>query len=327
MLQVSNEVKEVQHINFTELLAVEHPKGTRVLFDLNGEPHTIGDPQSAIHCRASDGRDVTTLTCAADSLLYTTPATRSNLVTDSLDFTFDPPPDAQAAKLIVRARNSFWLDYSYGRFLDLFGRKIDVWNASRLRIPPEKIVAWSREQGLELGISADMGNGWQKVGYCGQVGPMALRDIVIPLPLPRSAKKGPLRVKLEFGAMFWEIDYAAVDYTGDLPVTVIALPVAGAIDECGNDIIAAVKNDDTRYYDQPRIGNRATFTFNAPTSDQRLSRTVFLHSKGYYDILRFPAGKPDMAALAALKQPGGFVRFSNERMNDLQEDPQGKDRQ
>jgi hypothetical protein len=315
-VQITNEVKEIQHINFLELLVVDHPADTRVLFDRDGNPFSLCNLQQAISCKAPDGREVGDLTGTVDSLSYTTGAEQPGLILDSLVFTFNRQPDAKKAKLLIRVKNSFWLDYSYGRFLDLFGNKIGSWNASRLAVPREKIIAWSREQGLQLGVSIDDGNGWQPARYCDQVGPMAPRDIVVPLTLSGSAGNS-IRVKLEFGAMFWEIDYAAIDYSEDKPVTITAMPCMNAFDQNGADILAAIKNDDAKYYDQPQIVDRATISFNAPASNPSLSRTVFLHSKGYYDILRPGSGNPDLASLQMFKKPGGFVRFSNRCLNDI----------
>jgi hypothetical protein len=326
MLQITNEVKEVQHINFMELLAVDHPEGTRVLFDNNGIPFTLSNLQPARSCRASDGQEVSACTNTADSLFYTTNSRKPDLVMDSLVFTFNRQQGAQKAKLLVRAKNSFWLDYSYGRFLDLFGDKINTWNASRRTISRDNLIAWSRAQGLQLTVSVDEGNGWRTARSCDAVGPMALRDLVVPLTLTGAAGNS-IRVKLEFGALFWEIDYAAVDYGTDLPVKVSTMPVVSALDQNGTDVLSSIKNDDTKYYDQPQTTDHATATFNAPAGDPHKTRTVFLHSKGYYDILRHAGGKPDLASLQMFRKPGGFVRFSNDCLNAAYGENKGTKRQ
>ena len=70
-LRITNEVKEAQHVNLMELMAVDHPSGTRVLVEGDGVVHTLADLQSPIRCIAPDGSDVRSLTEAADSLSYT----------------------------------------------------------------------------------------------------------------------------------------------------------------------------------------------------------------------------------------------------------------
>jgi hypothetical protein len=316
LLRITNEVKEVQHVNFMELLAVDHPSDTRALFDADGVAHTISSPRPAIACRAPDGSDVLSLTAAADSLSYTSNAARADQVMDSLVFIFNRQPGAHKARLLIRAKNSFWLDYVYGRFLDLFGKKIDKWHASRRKLSREQILAWTREQGIPLGVYVDDGKGWRAARYCDEVGPMALRDIIVPVTFTGNAGD-PLRVKLEFGAMFWEIDQAAIDYSEEQPVAISAARAVSALDKNGIDVLARISRDDRRYYDQPSIGDRATVTFGAPALSPGMTRTVFLHSKGYYDILRNPVGKPDLACLRQFKKPGELVRFGGSRLEEM----------
>jgi hypothetical protein len=322
-LQITNEVKEIQHTNLMELCIVDHPVNTRVLFDRNGTPFTMGTLQLALSCIAPNGRDVSVLTNAADSLTYTTNETRPDQVMDSLVFTFNRVPEANKAKLFIRAKNLFWLDYVYGQFLDLFGDKIKAWNASRQSIPREKILEWCRKQGLLLMVYVDEGKGWRPVDYCDEVGPMALRNLVIPVTLAELPEK-TIRVKLEFGARFWEVDYAAIDYSAQQPVTVTTSPAKSAFDGTGGSVLDKIKSDDKNYYDQPHIGDRATITFSALANCPSKTRTVFLHSKGYYDILRNPGGKPDLAYLQRFRKPGEMVRFANDRLKVINEETKNK---
>jgi hypothetical protein len=93
------------------------------------------------------------------------------------------------------------------------------------------------------------------------------------------------------------------------------MPAITAYDQNGTDVLPGIKSDDAKYYNQPGINDRAYITFNVPAQDPKSIRTVFLHSKGYYDILRYTGGSPDMASLQMFKKPGGFVRFSNDCLN------------
>ena len=73
-----------------------------------------------------------------------------------------------------------------------------------------------------------------------------------------------------------------------------------------------ISDDDNQYYVQPEIGDEATLTFDVPPLPQNLRRSVFLHSKGYYEILRNPEGTPDMTLLNSFRKPGRFIEFSKE---------------
>ena len=47
-LRMTNEVDETQMTNLTELWVVDHPKGTRVVPDIDGKLHTVSAPQNQI---------------------------------------------------------------------------------------------------------------------------------------------------------------------------------------------------------------------------------------------------------------------------------------
>jgi len=66
------------------------------------------------------------------------------------------------------------------------------------------------------------------------------------------------------------------------------------------------------------------FAFGAPADCPDMARTVFLHSKGYYDILRNPGGTPDLSYLQRFKRPGEMVRFANDRLKAINEETKYK---
>jgi hypothetical protein len=125
-------------------------------------------------------------------------------------------------------------------------------------------------------------------------------------------------VKLEYGNFLWEIDYAAVDYSPDVEVTSYTIPVKTAITEEQKDVSGLLSKDDTKYYTQPITTNQAVVTFDLPELTGE-SRTVILHSKGWYQIIRNPAGKPDIDQLKAFRQPGHFNQFINGNMKKMEQ--------
>jgi hypothetical protein len=313
-IRITNEVREIQHTNLMELQVVDHPAASTVLMDLAGTPHTISDPQTALRSVAADGTDLRSVLCSPDSITYLTNVLQNKQVMDSVILTFKRPASATQAKLWIRAKNSFWLDYVYGQFLDLFGNKLEKWNASRAKSPREEIESWSRDQGLPLAVYMDDGTGYKPVAYLPEAGPMAFRDFVVPVSFETHASDS-IRIKCAYGAMFWELDYAAIDYSTDLPVTASTVAATHAEDETGKDVLALITGDDNNYYIQPDIGNRATVTFPAPMKQEGYNRTVFLHSKGYYQILRQPKQTaPDVAYLQKFTKPGAFIQFANEHL-------------
>lgn len=316
-LRITNEVKEIQHTNLMDLLVVDHPADVSVMPDRSGTLHSVRTPVPPVNCTNALGQDITGMITRCDSLTYISDVMSGLVTMDSLVMTFKRPAVKGPAKLVVRAKNSFWLDYVYGQFLDLFGNKLDKWNSSRSRSPAEELLAWSKEQGFPLQISVNEGNGWKPVDFCNETGPMAMRDLLVPVTLSGTSADS-VRVKLTFGAMFWEIDRVGMDLSPDIPLSVTSAQMEKALDKNGNSVLALLNKDDSSYYVQPKTGDCATVSFTAPPEKNGFARSVILHSKGHYEILRpKQTYGPDVAYLQRFQKPGEFVKFANERLKEL----------
>ncbi len=311
-LKLANEVREVQHTNLTELWVIDHPAGSEVLVDKYGVAHTLTDLRPPSEAASVGGEDLSGIVAAADDVCYmgATPE-EANADVDGVVMTFERPPGATRAKLIIQAKNSFWLDYAYGRFAELFGDVYGDWFEQQKTAPAEELRQWSLEQAIPLKVYVHDAGAWRFVDYYHIAGPMAAKRDVLAFDLPAGAPN-EVRVKLEFGPLFWEIDYAALDCSADLPVRVHRVPVTEAADEGGRDVAALLRSDDDRYYVQPEVGEYALVSFAAPEPAEGSVRSTVLHTKGHYEIIRDPRGEPNLKLLYSFKKPGRFVEFSKE---------------
>lgn len=313
-VRITNEVKEIQHIDAVTLMLARHPAGTQVLLDKEGRPHTIEAPFAPIACVGAGGKDALPLVRARDSSSYMGgDGNESGGWQDGLSLTFPRSAAAKQGKLILRAKNSFWLDYLYGQFLDLFGSKLAGWNGKMSLAPREKLEKWFRDQNLPLVVEVKGPQGWREATTLNLPGPMAARDFVVPLDLS-AVPSETLDVRLRCGFLFWEIDYAAIDYSADRPVELLPVQPAQAADQDGRDLRGLLAAEDGSRYDQPRVGDAAVLTFSLPPSPPDRAQSAFLFSRGYYDILRKPEGRPQAAALRRFREPGTLSRFSAERL-------------
>jgi hypothetical protein len=121
-----------------------------------------------------------------------------------------------------------------------------------------------------------------------------------------------LKIKLDYGFLFWDIDYAGVDFSDNIPVKISKCQLQTASDEKGIDRKQELIVADTSYYDQEIIGNEVHLTFEKPANKDQ-SRTLLLHSKGYYKILRNPQGKPQIEVLREFRNPGRLPVYSREQ--------------
>ncbi len=311
LLKASNEVREIQHINLMELKVIDHPADMQVLIDKYGQTQTILNPTPPIVAETLAGNNILPLISVKDSLAYYfDDSAIDHTASDGVILTFDKPEEAAEAKLVIRARNSFWLEHVFTSFHEKFGRRYDAFSRRQDRAPADELRAWTIDQKLPLSVYIEKDDEWVLQDLFEIAGPMAMKDDILPIDLEGIDSEN-IKIKLETGFLFWEIDYVAMDFTANVPVKVTAVPVEKAIDENGIDLTEVIASDNGSYYIQPDVGNEATLTFPV-TEYADESRTLILHSKGFYKVLREQGGRPDRAALKTFRQPGRLPEYSKE---------------
>ena len=165
-------------------------------------------------------------------------------------------------------------------------------------------------QGFPLAVYLENEGKWELEDFYEIAGPMAMKNDILAINL-KDIKSDTVKIKLETGLMFWEMDYAAMDFTENLPLEVKTVAALEAIDENGLNVASAISSDDFQYYSQPEIGNEATLTFPVPEFTSE-NRTIILHSKGYYKIIREQEGRADWKTLKSFRDPGRMAQYSRE---------------
>jgi hypothetical protein len=121
-----------------------------------------------------------------------------------------------------------------------------------------------------------------------------------------------VNIKLVSGVLFWDMDFVGMDFTADTEPVKTVVALEKATDEAGKDVTSLLERDDDLYLVQPFVNNEASLSFQAPPAIRGLKRTVYLHSRGNYEVLREAKGKPDMESLLVMLQPGKFTRFAKD---------------
>lgn len=317
-VKISNELLEKQYTNLAELIVIDHPVGLSALYDKYGTLQTLDNPvapETALSDTKTDYREVVSRRDHASYLFNDNPDINNKM--SSLTLSFPKPKDVRVGKLVLNTQNSLWLDYIYGKFNEQFGTYYPTFAEKQKEVPAEHHLQWSRDQGVSMSVYLDTGKGWEYVDYFNLMGPLAMRDIVMPIDLTH-VQGDQVKVMLTCGYMFWEIDYAAMDFSENIPVHISIMPATTAVDETGLDITAQVRFTDTAYLVQPIPGNEATFTFEAPPALAGYERTAILHTRGYYEYVRDYQNKPNLGYLKTFKnREGAFTKFSKERCAEI----------
>ncbi len=155
------------------------------------------------------------------------------------------------------------------------------------------------------------------VHYITTIGPVANRDVVIPIDLS-SVKNSNVEIKLSSGYLFWELDYAAIDFSSDKKMDTEILKPYIAIDESGKNVLNVVSKEDNQFLEQPLPGTVATLEDKwQPANNNDEAYTFILHTKGYYEHVRNFKGSPDKKFLQEFKKPGAFAQFSLQRFKQF----------
>jgi hypothetical protein len=231
--------------------------------------------------------------------------------TNAIIMQFKKTADVKHARLILSVKNTYWLDQLYGKMLEGFGNYYGEFIKQQSNKPAASLNKWTSEQQIPLSVSIKQGGAWHTIAELPPCGPVLSRDIVVPVDLS-TVESEVIEIRLSTGFMFWEVDYAAIDYSEGHDFVVSTEKPLAAIDEKGNHVTQRLSQADGVCLDQPQPGNVTTVSFNYQPPPAGEIQTYILHSKGHYETLRNFTGKPDLAFLKQFKQPGALSRFSIE---------------
>jgi hypothetical protein len=319
-LIISNGLPEIQYINLAELWVVNHPGNMKVLPDRDGRIHSITIPETPVQALSLSGSGILPTLNKADKSCFLFDEEPS-LTGDSSAFnsallTFSIPEKAESGKLLIKAGNSMWGDYTYGEFTRLFGNTYGEWIKKQGKEPAEKNIHWKEKQRFALMVYLETKTGWQFVDFFDLIGPLGARDMIMPVDLSKalitnSSEYGrTVRIKLESGFKFWELDYAAMDFSKDTLFTVNYIQPSYAITESGSDITQALCKDDHSYYIQKNTGEQGQVVFQDSPDVRGMKKSIFLHTRGYYEHVRNYTNPPDIKQLRTFLVPGRFSKFS-----------------
>jgi hypothetical protein len=310
-LKLTNEVHEIQSVNLAGLIIVDHPGDVSVLIDKYGVPHTIKKPSSPVEAKNNSGKDILSLVRTRDTLFYSgdEKSTGENGI-EKIFIKFIKPPDSESAKLIIRAKNSFWLDVLFTKFHKLFGKRYNIFAAKQESASGEKLNKFLIDQKIPLSVYLEKDGEWEFIDYFNIAGPMTLRDDILPLDLT-GLSSDTVKIKLETGFLFWDVDFAGMDFSKKITVVPTALSVKSAIDQKGNDAKDLLLSTDKDYLVLKEVGDETLLIFDAPVQNNN-GRSVFLHTRGFYKIIREQTGATDKKALRTFKKSNRFPEYSKE---------------
>ncbi|MBI3134053.1 MAG: hypothetical protein HYZ14_05190 [Bacteroidetes bacterium] len=307
---VKNEEQEQQYTNLLELIVAEHDPRIQVYPDQRGKLYSVSQPLLATSVTDDSGNDLAYLTNYDDDRAY---VFNDPAATDFAHAyaTFRMPEQRSDARLVLRLKNTEWGGFVYHEFSSLFGRYHDNWVKNNRKKDREEIETSMKEMGIPLVISLKQGEEWVDLDVINLVGERAYTTLIVPVD---EAYLGgnEIQIRVRSGFMFWKLDYLAMDFSPADNFTATNLFPSAASGNNDANYLTQLSADDDLYMEHLVTGDSAHIEFQGIKTATGKSRTIILHSKGYYLSTAEFEGKPNREELVKFKQEGELSRFSKQ---------------
>ncbi|WP_421798942.1 hypothetical protein [Haliscomenobacter sp.] len=319
-LRISNESNGQQFTDMAQLLVVQHPQNKEVIMDQRGKAHLIGKAQKPNSVTSSNGSDLSLATGAKDDQVFA--FDNEEFSRNAVILKFKKPERTERGKLILRAQSSEWMAQVLDSYYRKFGKDFPNWLQEQNALSSPERLQGMRDNDLPLSVYLKRDGEWELLEYFVATTPLQARDLVIPLNL-MTIKDTELEMKVETGFKFWELDYAAMDFTPNGQVTTTFIPATSALNQDKTNALALLADADLKYVVLKKTGDYLELLYpESAVTNGGGANTFFLYTKGYSEMNARFEGAPAVNDLKTLKEPGALADYS--KMEYLKRKAEGK---
>jgi hypothetical protein len=316
-LRISGHENEIQFVNSAQLIGVPHQQDSKIMVDDKGKFCSIHNTEIAEQATTDDNRNISILLSKADGNVFQFDTGDPKEEYSKAYLAFKKPFDKGNVRLLIRAKNSNWAAVINNEYTLLFGKEYiahrDKWENTN----PDKMKGFLLKQGLPIKVYVENEGKWEYAGYFPLNGTDNYRDMVTEIKLPES-KSNSFRIKLESVYRFWDLDYAAIDYSSQEELNSFTIEPSSVSNILKGDQKEQLSRKDKRYVEL-KNGESVDLAFRIPEKEENKTVSYFLASSGYYHIQKTYPVKANVSRLKEFKKPGEFDRFSREKYQELEQ--------
>jgi len=300
-------------LNRVQLVQVRHSENDHVLIDRKGKAFVYNNPVAPSRAIADIQSDMRKEILARDNNYYSfnnhpEAAKSSDLIMD-----FEKPLNCSSGRLVINAKNSSWSYYLFSQFKGLYGDYYPTLIQKKDKADPEKVLQCELDQFLPILVSVNTKSGWKFIDYFPTSGNTKSRSMIMDLDLKDFMDSNHLQVRLQTTFMFWDLDYAGMDYsTNDSFQTSYIAADRIFIKKPDSDCIELAADN----HSSVKINEREQLNLEFPVQTQTEKGMIcsyFLSGTGYYHDNTPMQGKPRFAELLRFTGKGAFDKYSREK--------------
>ncbi len=305
-------------LSSVQLMQVTHKKTDHVLIDRQGKILVYGEPVLPSQALIGENQDIRSTITARDGVRYS--FTNQTLEGNSSDIqlSFRKPLKSTSGKLILNAKNSNWSYYLFNQFKSLYGDYYPSLIGKKDKADPAQVMRCELDQYLPLLVSVKYKDSWKFVDYFPTAGVSAGRDLIMNLDLTEFKDSSYIQVRLQTTYMFWDLDYAAMDFSAGEVLRTEIIPASriSLVNRDNESVPADAENQHADIFVKGPLRLDLEFTIHSSPAPG-MSNSYFLVGDGYYhDNSRYD-GKARYGELSRFTGKGAFDKYSREKFEYL----------
>jgi parallel beta-helix repeat protein len=272
LLKVTEELFETSYVDELKLMVVDHPVGTQIIPDLQGNMHTLRAPYAPIAGEGEDGTDCLAKVTEPDGIYWTSNLDNKDFskegdLRDSIILTFEKPENAGIAKVAVNFQDNKLAEYVTANVVRLPGGSLQQ---------KHPLVAFLRRLHLQVWNGTE----WVSEGDFISPGSFVARDMIKLIDV--SAIEGTtIKIKLESLTGVVLVDSVRMDYSADEAVIASELSAITAVDASGTDVAPQILDNDDDYLVMEQ-GDYVYLSFDELVASPGYDRSYVVKADGYY---------------------------------------------
>jgi len=273
LLKLTEEMEEIAYFDELKLIVVDHPSGTQIIPDSEGNIHTIQSPYAPIAAEEFDGPDCWDKVKERDGVFWTSNMENKDFsqnqdLRDGIILRFNKPAGATTAKVAVRFQHTDLLEFIGGHI-----GKLPLCDSDQCRR--------LRSQLRHIHLSVWNGTEWVHEGPFTRYSTVTTKEDIRFIDVS-GITDDEIRIRLGSLTGLVLIDSVVVDYLADESVITTELSTTTAVDADGVDIAPQILSDDDDYLVLEQ-GDYAHLSFNEVEANPGYDRSYVVKAKGYYD--------------------------------------------